>query len=101
MGVAAVRAALADAGIERNGFQAAFCGTAYSGVASGHRVLDALGATGGPIVDVEAGCASGGAAGMVAAGAPTPRPYDTGVVVGMGKKPQRDIPPPLFSPRPE
>src|SRR5438067_13861149 len=69
MGVTAVRQALADAGVDRHGFQAAFCGTAYSGVAAGHRVLDALGATGGPIVDVEAGCASGGAAVMIAAGA--------------------------------
>src|SRR5581483_11209662 len=55
MGVAAVRQALTDAGVDRRGFQAAFCGTAYSGVAAGHRVLDAIGATGGPIVDEEAG----------------------------------------------
>ena len=42
MGVSAVRAALREAGIDRGGFQAAFCGTAYGGVASGHRVLGAL-----------------------------------------------------------
>ena len=54
MGVHAVRAALADAG-RRRGFQAAFCGTAYGGVAAGHKVLGALGLTGMPIVDVEAG----------------------------------------------
>ena len=45
MGVTAVRAALADAGIDasdRPGFQAAFCGTAYGGVATGHKVLGAL-----------------------------------------------------------
>ena len=50
MGVAAVRAALADAGIgagDRPGFEAAFCGTAYSGVAAGHKVLGALARTGG------------------------------------------------------
>ena len=46
----------------RGGFQAAFCATAYGGVASGHKVLSRLGITGMPIVDVEAGCASGGAA---------------------------------------
>ena len=42
-------------------FDAAFCGTAYAGVAAGHKVLGALGRTGMPIVDVEAGCASGAA----------------------------------------
>src|SRR5439155_25636178 len=83
MGVAAVRAALADAGVGRGGFQAAFCGTAYSGVAAGHRVLDALGMTGCPIVDVEAGCASGGAALMLAAGAIAAGQYDTVLVFGM------------------
>src|SRR5439155_18509290 len=88
MGVAAVSAALADAGVGRGGFQAAFCGTAYSGVAAGHRVLDALGLTGGPIVDVEAGCASGGAAVMLAAGAIAAGQYDTVLVFGMEKMPR-------------
>jgi acetyl-CoA acetyltransferase len=88
MGVSAVRAALANAGVDRRGFQAAFCGTAYSGVAAGHRVLDALGATGGPIVDVEAGCASGGAAVMLAAGAIAAGQYDTVLVFGMEKMPK-------------
>src|SRR5206468_2384636 len=67
MGVTAVKAALAEADIGRGGFQAAFCGTAYAGVAAGHKVLGALGMTGMPIVDVEAGCASGGAALQLAA----------------------------------
>src|SRR4029450_9466104 len=42
-------------------FGAAFCGTAYSGVAAGHRVLGRLGRTGIPIVDVEAGARPGAA----------------------------------------
>jgi len=64
LGVEAVRAALADAGIDDPGdpVDAAFCGTAYAGVAAGHKVLGALARTGIPIVDVEAGCASGAAA---------------------------------------
>jgi len=62
MGVVAVRAALADAACGAGDLQAAFCGTAYGGVAAGHRVLGALAGTGIPIYDVEAGCASGGAA---------------------------------------
>ena len=69
MGVVAVRAALREAGVGKGGFQAAFCGTAYGGVATGHKVLSRLGMTGLPIVDVEAGCASGGAALMLAAAA--------------------------------
>ena len=59
--------ALAEAGDPT--FDAAYCGTAYGGVASGHKVLGALARTGMPIVDVEAGCASGGAALQLAAGA--------------------------------
>jgi acetyl-CoA acetyltransferase len=98
MGVAAVRAALADAGVDRRGFQAAFCGTAYSGVAAGHRVLDAIGATGGPIVDVEAGCASGGAAVMMAAGAIAAGQYDTVLVFGMEKMAKGIIRSSFFAP---
>ena len=62
MGVDAVRGALAEAGIGVRDVQAAYCGTAYGGIAAGHRVLGALAGTGIPIYDVEAGCASGGAA---------------------------------------
>jgi acetyl-CoA acetyltransferase len=98
MGVAAVRAALDEAGVDRRGFQAAFCGTAYSGVAAGHRVLDAIGATGGPIVDVEAGCASGGAAVMLAAGAIAAGQYDTVLVFGMEKMPKGIIRSSFFAP---
>jgi len=62
IGAVAVRAALAEARVGRGGFDATFCGCVYGGVASGHKVLTALGLSGGPIVNVEAGCASGGAA---------------------------------------
>jgi acetyl-CoA acetyltransferase len=101
MGVAAVRAALADAGIgptDRPGFQAAFCGTAYSGVAAGHKVLGALARTGIPIVDVEAGCASGGAALGIAAGAIRAGQYDTVLVFGMEKMPKGMIRSSFFEP---
>src|SRR5438552_12998867 len=98
MGVAAVRQALADADVDRHGFQAAFCGTAYSGVAAGHRVLDAIGATGGPIVDIEAGCASGGAAVMLAASAIAAGQYDTVLVFGMEKMPKGIIRSSFFAP---
>lgn len=85
MGAAALREAMAEAGIGRGDFQAAFCATAYGGVASGHRVLGALGLTGVPIVDIEAGCASGGAALSVASAAIAAGQYDTVLVVGLEK----------------
>src|SRR3979490_1073734 len=88
MGVAAVRQALAEAGVKPGGFQAAFWGAVYAGVAAGHKVLDAMGMTGMPIVDVEAGCASGGAALMLAAGAIRAGQYDSVLVYGVEKMPK-------------
>ena len=98
MGVAAVRAALREAGVGRGGFQAAFCGTAYGGVATGHKVLSRLGMTGMPIVDVEAGCASGGAALMLAAAAIRAGQYDTVLVFGTEKMPKGIIRSSFFEP---
>src|SRR6185503_8291896 len=96
MGVHAVRAALGEAG--NPVFDAAFCGTAYGGVASGHKVLGALGLTGVPIVDIEAGCASGGAALMLAAGAIRAGQYDTVLVFGLEKMPKGIIRSSFFDP---
>jgi acetyl-CoA acetyltransferase len=96
MGVQAVRAALTAAGDPT--FQAAFCATAYGGVASGHKVLGAIARTGMPIVDVEAGCASGGAALMLAAGAIRAGQYDTVLVFGIEKMPKGIIRSSFFEP---
>ena len=98
MGVAAVRAALTEAGVGRGGFQAAFCGTAYGGVASGHKVLSRLGLTGMPIVDVEAGCASGSAALMLAAQSIRGGAHDTVLVFGIEKMPKGMIRSSFFEP---
>src|SRR5579872_5949848 len=98
MGVAAVRGALDEAGLGPSACQAAFCATAYGGVASGHRVLSRLGATGMPIVDVEAGCASGGAALMLAASAIRAGVYDTVLVFGVEKMPKGMIRSSFFEP---
>ena len=98
LGVAVVRAALREAGVGKGGFQAAFCGTAYGGVATGHKVLSRLGMTGMPIVDVEAGCASGGAALMLAAAAIRAGQYDTVVVFGTEKMPKGIIRSSFFEP---
>lgn len=86
LGQAAVRSALADAGSAR--FEAAFCGTVYSGVAAGHRVLGGLGLSGGPIVNVEAGCASGGAALGLAVAAVSSGQHDRVLAFGMEKMPR-------------
>jgi acetyl-CoA acetyltransferase len=96
MGVAAVRAALADAGDPP--IEAAFCGTAYSGVAAGHRVLGKLARTGVPIVDVEAGCASGAAALALGAGAIRSGERDCVLVFGMEKMPKGMIRSSFFEP---
>ena len=98
MGVVAARAALREAGVGKGGFQAAFCGTAYGGVATGHKVLSRLGMTGMPIVDVEAGCASGSAALMLAAGAIRAGQYDTVLVFGTEKMPRGIIRSSFFEP---
>ncbi len=96
LGVTAVREALRDAGEPQ--FQAAFCGTAYAGVAAGHKVLGAIGRTGVPIVDVEAGCASGGAALMLAGQAIRAGQYDCALVFGIEKMPRGIIRSSFFEP---
>jgi acetyl-CoA acetyltransferase len=96
MGVHAVRAALIEAGEPR--LDAAFCGTAYGGVASGHKVLGALALTGIPIVDIEAGCASGGAALQLAAGAIRAGQYECALVFGVEKMPKGIIRSSFFEP---
>lgn len=103
MGVDAVRDALADAGLGGGSpmkppFQAAFCATAYSGVAAGHKVLGALALTGMPIVDIEAGCASGGAALQLAAGAIAAGQFDCVLVFGIEKMPKGIIRSSFFEP---
>jgi len=98
LGAAAVRAALAEAGVARGGFQAAFCGTVYSGVAAGHKVLTSLGLSGVPIVNVEAGCASGGAALALGAGQIASGRADTVLVFGMEKMPRGIIRSSFFEP---
>ena len=98
LGSHAVREALSEAQIGATGFQAAFCGTVYSGVAAGHRVLSALACTGKPIVNVEAGCASGGAALSLAFSQIASGQYDTVLVFGMEKMPRGVIRSSFFPP---
>jgi acetyl-CoA acetyltransferase len=98
LGAHAVRAALAEAGVGRGGFQAAFCGTVYSGVAAGHKVLTSLGLSSVPMVNVEAGCASGGAALALGAAQVASGRHDTVLVFGMEKMPRGIIRSSFFEP---
>src|SRR6266571_5895857 len=98
LGTHAVRAALADAGVGRGGFGAAFCGSVYGGVAAGHKVLTALGLAGVPIVNVEAGCASGGAALALGATAVASGRHDVVLVFGLEKMPRGIIRSSFFEP---
>jgi acetyl-CoA acetyltransferase len=98
MGIEAVRQALAEAGVGRGGFQVAYCGTVYTGVAAGHKVLTALGMTGVPITNVEAGCASGGAALVLGIDAIRAGRADGALVFGMEKMPRGIIRSSFFEP---
>ncbi|HWN31166.1 MAG TPA: thiolase family protein, partial [Pseudonocardia sp.] len=62
LGLTAVRAALADAGIEWAGVDESFIGTGLLGMAVGRPMLRHLGALGRPLVHVENASASGSAA---------------------------------------
>ena len=98
LGSHAVRAALADAEIGRGDFQAAFCGTVYGGVAAGHKVLTALGLSGVPTVNVEAGCASGGAALALGAAQVASGAADRVLVFGLEKMPRGIVRSSFFEP---
>ena len=62
LGLAAVRAALADAGLPWSEVEASFVGTATLGIAGGRAMLKHLGPSGAPILHVENASASGSAA---------------------------------------
>ena len=97
MGVAAVRQALAEAawgGVGSKPPSAAPLTAAWPP----DTVLGALGITGMPIVDVEAGCASGAAALMLGSAAIRAGQYDTVVVFGVEKMPRGIIRSSFFDP---
>lgn len=98
LAVSAVIDALADAGSDGRRIGVAFCGTAYGGVAAGHRILGRLALTGIPIIDVEAGCASGGAALRLGAAAVASGEVDEALVVGVEQMPKGVIRSSFFEP---
>jgi benzoylsuccinyl-CoA thiolase BbsB subunit len=59
LGQEAVRAALADAGVDYSAVEIAYCGHVLQGTTAGQKVLYGIGMTGIPIFNVENACASG------------------------------------------
>jgi acetyl-CoA acetyltransferase len=85
MGAEAVRAALADAGVEWKDVQFAFGGSFE--VDNPDAVVNLLGRTGIPFMDVYNGCATAATAVELTADAIRMGKYDLGVAVGMDKHP--------------
>jgi acetyl-CoA acetyltransferase len=88
MGRIAVTRALADAGLAWRDVDAAYVASMYLPATAGARTLKPLGATGIPICDVEAACASGGVALNQAILGLRSGEYDTVAVLGVEKMPR-------------
>ena len=93
MGVAAVRSAVADAGVAWPDVQFAYGGSDSSGNAD--TMVSRLGLTGIQFINVKNGCATGGSALFAAASSIQSGEYDLGVAVGFDKHPRG-----AFDPKP-
>jgi acetyl-CoA acetyltransferase len=88
IGATAAALALRDAGLTWRDMQCAYLSRMYLPATSGARILRRLGSTDIPIVDVEAACASGGAALRQAVLAIRSGEYDLVMVLGVEKMPR-------------
>lgn len=88
MGQEAALQALRDANVKWSDIQAAYMSRVYLPAFSGARVLKPMGATGIPICDIEAACASGGVALRQAALGIASGEYDLVMVIGVEKMPR-------------
>lgn len=88
IGADAAAACLRDAGVEWSQIQAAYLSRMYLPATSGARILRRLGATDISIVDIEAACASGGAALRQAVLAIRSGEIDLALVLGCEKMPR-------------
>ena len=86
MGVAAVRAAIVDAGVDWSKIQFAFGGSDSSGNAD--TMIPRLGLTGIQFINVKNGCATGGSALASASSSILSGEYDIGLAVGFDKHPR-------------
>lgn len=96
IGAAAAADALRDAGVEWKAIQAAYMARMYLPATSGVRVLRRLGATDISIVDIEAACASGGAALRQAVLAIRSGELDLVLVCGVEKMPRGFLDPSMI-----
>lgn len=85
LGVSAVRAALADAGIARSSIDAAFVGTQWGGSMIGQRIMRQCGLPAIPVVNVENACSSGSTALHLATMAVRTGVHETVLVAGLDK----------------
>jgi len=88
LGAEAAAAALRDAGLEWSQIQAAYLSRMYLPATSGARILRRLGSTDISIVDIEAACASGGAALRQAVLAVRSGEMEIALVLGCEKMPR-------------
>lgn len=88
LGVDAVLEALEDSGLEWSEVDALFCGHMYAKTGAGHRIVDLLGRTGIPVINVENACSSGGTVVQLAAQGLRAGAYRHVVVVGVEKMPR-------------
>ncbi|MYZ46361.1 thiolase family protein [Propylenella binzhouense] len=85
IGWPAVKAAIADAGIEPKALQACYCGTSLGGMMAGQRILGRMGLTGIPVTNIENACSSSSSALAQAVLAVRAGKYEAVLVVGAEK----------------
>ncbi len=91
-GSSAILSALKVADMEWRDIQAAFCGSAYADIASGHRTIAEIGMTGIPIVNIENACSSTSSAFRLAYQLIASEFYDIVLACGFEKGPRGFIP---------
>ncbi|MER1967114.1 thiolase family protein [Castellaniella sp. GW247-6E4] len=88
LGREAVVMALKDANVEWKDIQGAFVGNVMAEMAAGHNILQPLGVTGIPIINIENACASSGSSLRLAYEAIRHGIHDIALVVGVEKAPR-------------
>src|SRR5687768_16344847 len=96
IGTIAARGALADANVSWTEVQSAYLSRMYLPATSGAHILRRLGSTDIPITDVEAACASGGAALRPAVIAINSGEVEVALVLGVEKMPRGFIDPSMI-----
>jgi len=91
LGSEAVIKALKDADMSWKEIQGAFCGSVYCGTASGHQVIEKVGLTGIPIVNVENACSSSISALRLAYQLISAGVYDILIAIGFESMPRGPI----------